>query len=181
MRRKTKALLALAAFSVVGLALVVIAQAPPPIPATHPIPIDPEADAATCFQCHQSVDPPPPSEVSFCTTCHFNLHIRFATDQPVVREAPRPPHPVNLNWTAADCFNCHRQQHNGANPTHQIREGMPNASFCVTCHVAGEIKITGNEVVGDFCARCHNLGVVPEHPTGEGQLAEFCLSCHTQE
>lgn len=181
MRRKTKALLALAAFFVVGLALVVIAQAPPPIPASHPIPIQPDMDAAVCFQCHVSVDPPPPSEVGFCTTCHFNIHIRFATNQPVVRPAPRPPHPIQMDWTASMCFNCHRKQHNGMNPTHQIREDMPNASFCVTCHVAGEIKITGEEVVGDFCARCHNLGVIPEHPTGEGQLAEFCLSCHTQE
>ncbi len=181
MSRKRRVLLAASLFSVLGVALVVIAQAPPPIPATHPIPIDPNADAATCFQCHVSVEPPPATETSFCTTCHVNVHIRFAAGQPVVRQAPRPKHPIQMDWTASVCFNCHRQQHNGANAKHQMDPNMPNASFCFTCHVAGEIKITGDEVVGQFCARCHNLGVVAEHPSGEGQTADFCLSCHVKE
>lgn len=181
MRRKKQILLAIALLAVLGIALVVLAQGPPPIPEKHPIPINPDMDAATCFQCHQSIDLPPASETSFCTTCHFNLHVRFAADQPVVRPAPRPAHPIDTTWTSSQCAYCHRLQHNGMNPTHQINAQMPNASFCVTCHTAGEIKFTGEEVVGDFCARCHNLGVVPEHPTGEGQLAEFCLSCHQQQ
>lgn len=167
--------------AVLGVALVAIAQGPPQVPKDHPIPIDPDADAASCFQCHASVPPPPTEQTAFCTSCHINLHIRFASNQPVVRKAPMPPHPVNTEWVASDCANCHRLQHNGANPTHQISLNMPGASFCVTCHTAGDVAISGDEQVGDFCARCHNLGVVPEHPKGEGKQASFCMSCHQEE
>lgn len=180
MTRQRKFLAAAALIAVLGIAVVAIAQGPPPVPKDHPVPIDPQRDAATCFQCHQSVPLPPIEQTSFCTTCHINLHVRFAADQPVVRAAPRPPHPINTQWTSSNCANCHRLQHNGANATHQISADMPNASFCVTCHTVGQVQLTGEESAGDFCARCHNLGVVPEHPTGEGEKAEFCLSCHQE-
>jgi hypothetical protein len=162
--------------------LVVIAQAPPPIPATHPIPIDPAADAATCFQCHVSAELPPAEQTAFCATCHLNLHVRFAVDQPVVRPAPDPPHPIDTTWTSADCAFCHRLQHNGRNATHQITTEMRNAAFCVVCHTTGQVQFTGEESAGDFCFRCHNIGVLPEHPVAEaGQTAEFCLACHVEE
>ncbi len=179
--RRKKVVLYLTLFTVLGVALVVIAAAPPAIPATHPIPITSDMDAATCFQCHLSVELPPAASTAFCTVCHLNIHIRFASNMPVARPAPRPPHPVAMDWTSADCSTCHRLQHNGANPTHQISSSMRNSSFCITCHTAGEIQLTGEEKVGDFCARCHNLGVVPEHPSGEGKTAEFCLTCHVRE
>jgi len=178
---KKKLMLAVAILSTLGVALVVIAQGPPPIPETHPIPIEPDADAATCFQCHVSVDLPPADQTAFCTTCHINIHIRFAVDQPVVRPAPRPKHPISMDWTASDCAFCHRLQHNGMNAKHQISSEMRQSSFCITCHTAGQVKLTGEEKVAEFCARCHNLGVVPEHPSGEGKQADFCLSCHVQQ
>lgn len=178
---RKKLLLYVTFLAVMGAALVVVAATPPPIPTNHPIPINPEADATTCFQCHQSVELPSATATAFCTACHVNLHIRFAADQPVRRPAPRPPHPIAMDWTSSDCALCHRLQHNGRNPTHQISSSMRNSAFCVTCHTAGEVQFTGEEKAGDFCARCHNIGVVPEHPTGEGQNAQFCLSCHTKQ
>lgn len=181
MTSKKKVIVCLSLLALLGAAVVVAEIAPPSIPATHPIPVTPETDAAACFQCHISVDLPPANATAFCTVCHINIHIRFAANMPVVRPAPRPPHPVAMDWTSADCAFCHRLQHNGANATHQISTEMRNSAFCVTCHTSGLVKLTGEEKVGDFCARCHNLGVVPEHPSGEGKKAEFCLTCHKQE
>jgi len=54
---------------------------------------------------------------------------------------------------------------------------MPNSSFCVACHLPpGEYS--GEELVGDFCGKCHHLGIPEEHPSGEGKTAEFCYTCH---
>lgn len=148
---------------------IAVAQQPPNVPAKHPIAIDPKADAATCFQCHVSVAQPAADQAQFCLECH---DFDFAH-----RTAPRPAHKVNLTWTAKDCGTCHRE-HTGPNPLHQITKQMPNSSFCTTCHVPGT-ELTGDEKVGDLCARCHNLGTPAGHEeAAKDKKADFCLQCH---
>ncbi len=178
--RKKLVLAATALIAIAGLTIAAIAQSPPPVPDNHPVPVDPNRDAATCWQCHQSVQAPAQDRTSFCNTCHVNLHVRFAANQPVVQPAPDPPHTINMEWTSSDCASCHRQQHNGKNATHGVTEGQQGGQFCATCHVTGDVPLDGDEPAS-FCARCHNLGVVAQHPSAadtEGQKAEFCTSCH---
>ena len=145
-----------------------IAQGPPPLPPGH-TPVPSGADASTCYQCHQSPSPLDPNVSSFCTYCHDFTYSH--------RTAPLPKHPIDFDWPSKDCGTCHRL-HSGPNPTHQASADMPNSSFCVECHLPpGEVS--GEDSVGDFCAKCHNLGVPTEgHPSGEGKTAEFCYSCH---
>ncbi len=99
-------------------------------------------------------DAPPQEQVSFCLSCHANLHIQFNENQPVVAQPPAAPHQINPDWTTSDCSACHRLQHNGKNATHGISESQQGGQYCATCHVTGEVPFDGDEPAS-FCASCH--------------------------
>ncbi len=169
MRSKRVYIPGLALFILIA-TVAAIAQAPSSLPPGH-IPVPSGEKAARCFECHVSQGPPPPEEASFCVFCH---DFYFAH-----QSSPGPRHPINFDWPTRNCGYCHRL-HSGPNPAHQVSTGMPNASFCIACHLPPG-KVTGEEQAGAFCARCHNLGSPAGHPAAEGKDAGFCYQCHQVE
>lgn len=97
---------------------------------------------------------PPQEQVSFCISCHANLHVAFNEDQAVVAPAPTVPHGINSDWQSGDCASCHRLQHNGKNATHGVTADQEGGQYCATCHMTGEVPFSGDEPAS-FCASCH--------------------------
>lgn len=185
MTRRWRWMAAALVASILSISVVIALAQAPNIPKGH-VPIPATSNAATCFECHQTPQMPTPEKSSFCGTCHVNKHIALSKREiPVTRVAPRPAHPLDFNWTGAECATCHTTPHKTKIAKHPVTTAQLSGSFCQPCHqtpVQPDKGITGKEKAGEFCAPCHNIGLVADHvKTPDGSKAQFCYQCHKED
>lgn len=156
-------------------------QKPSDIPKGHVL-IKVGAPVELCFRCHKNPPALPAEKTSFCATCHINIHIEETEFVDVVRMGNRSKHPVEFNWTAADCSSCHTEPHKTKAAPHPVTEKQPLSAFCQPCHLnpaQPEKAVGGQEKAGEFCAACHHIGMHPTHVKAPaGVKVNFCYGCH---
>ena len=155
--------------------LVVLAVAPA-FAKTHPVPLDPKADASTCLQCHEdkSKGKAVHSAIAMgCMSCH---EIRVNRDVTRVKLITATPYAV--------CLQCHADK-KAADLKGTVHP--PAVRECLTCHDPhtsdnkDQLKkaLTG-DAKDNLCLSCHKIGVdVPEKGSRHAALDMGCDTCHT--
>jgi predicted CXXCH cytochrome family protein len=172
--------------------------------ATHPVTLDPKADASTCLACHKDKTTGKSVHSAMATGCLSCHEVR--TNRNITHVKLTEAVPVKL------CLQCHSDK-----DAAQIKGHVhaPNVRDCLTCHDAHESdnknqlrKPLSGGKDENLCLQCHNTGVNPpktgsrhaaldmgcdtchvNHKSGEGSDAEFkdhltkavpalCLDCH---
>jgi predicted CXXCH cytochrome family protein len=173
--------------------------------ATHPVPLDPKQDPATCAQCHEDktkgksvhsaiamgctscheirvnkkttrVKLITTTSVALCVTCHAD---KKAAD---IKGKVHPP-------AVRDCVKCH-DPHQSDNKNQLLKPAVgdtKDTNLCLSCHKTGvDVPKDGSRhaALGMGCDTCHVT-----HKTGERGKREFdfhltknapalCLDCH---
>jgi predicted CXXCH cytochrome family protein len=161
--------------SLLRLVAVLFITAAPALAATHPVPLDKNADDATCLQCHEdkSKGKAVHSAIAMgCKSCH---EIR------VNRDITR----VKLITTTANglCFTCHADKN-----AEQLKGVVhaPAVRDCVKCHDPHTtdnknqlLKATAGGAKENLCLSCHTTGLnVPDKGSRHAALDMGCETCH---
>jgi len=143
---------------------------------THPVPLDPKQDPATCAQCHEDKTKGKAVHSAIamgCTSCH---EIRVTKDITRVK--------LSTTTTVALCITCHADK-KAADIKGKVHP--PAVRDCVKCHdphtsdnknqllkpPSGDTKDT------NLCLTCHNIGVnVPKDGSRHAALDMGCDTCH---
>lgn len=157
------------------LALVVLLGAGKSFAATHPVPLDPKTDSATCIQCHEdkSKGKAVHSAIAMgCTSCH---EIRVNKDVTRVKLITTTPYAL--------CLTCHSDK-----DAAQLKGTVhrPAGRNCLTCHDPHTsenknqlLKPTSGDQKENLCLSCHTTGLnVPEKGSRHAALDMGCDTCH---
>ena len=172
--------------------------------ATHPVPLDPKADASVCAQCHadKSTGKVVHSAIATgCTSCH---EIRTNKDVTHVKLITATPYKLCLTCHAdkdasqisgkvhppavRDCLKCH-DPHTAENKNQLMKatSGGEKENLCLSCHQTGlnvPDKGSRHAALDMGCDTCHTV-----HKSGERGKMEFdfhltkatpalCIDCH---
>jgi predicted CXXCH cytochrome family protein len=143
---------------------------------THPVPLDPKQDSASCAQCHEDKTKGKAVHSAMamgCTSCH---EIRVTKDATRVK--------LTTTTTVALCITCHADK-KAADIKGKIHP--PAVRDCVKCHDphSSENKNqllkaeSGDSRETNLCLSCHKTGVdVPKDGSRHAALDMGCDTCH---
>ena len=147
----------------------------PVIAAKHPVPLEPNVDAAKCLECHEDKTKGKAVHSAMkmgCLSCH---EVRVSKDATHVKLITATP--------AALCFTCH----NDKNPS-SIKGKLhpPSLRDCLKCHdphtAANKdqlLKATSGDKTQNLCLSCHDIGMnVPKGGSRHAALDMGCDTCH---
>ena len=157
------------------LIFVTFVMAAPALADIHPVPLDKNADSATCLDCHgdkakgKSVHT---AVTTGCTSCH---EIRVNRDVTRVK--------LITTTTYGLCLTCHADK-NAAELKGTVHR--PAARDCVKCHdphtsdnTKQLLRPTSGDQKQNLCLSCHKIGVnVPEKGSRHPALDLGCETCH---
>jgi len=158
------------------LAVIVLCGAVPVLAATHPVPLDPKADSATCLQCHEDKSKGKSVHSAIatgCTSCH---EVRVNKDVTRVKLITTTPYAL--------CLTCHADK--DASKI-QGKVHSPAVRDCLTCHDPHTsdnknqlLKPLSGGEKENLCLSCHKIGLnVPEKGSRHAALDMGCDTCHT--
>ena len=185
-------------------ALVVLTAGGRTYAATHPVPLDKNADASTCIACHEDKTKGKAVHSAMamgCMSCH---EVRTTKDVTRVKLITTTPYALCLTCHAdkkaadikgsvhppavRDCVKCH-DPHTTENKNQLLKpvSGDEKANLCLSCHKTGmnvPEKGSRHAALDMGCDTCHTT-----HKTGEIGKVEFdyhltkttpalCLDCH---
>jgi predicted CXXCH cytochrome family protein len=155
---------------------MLLASGPPLNAGQHPVPLEPNMDAARCLECHEDKGKGAHVHTAVtlgCTSCH---EIRVAKN--VTR--------VKLITTTSGklCLTCHADK-NAADI--QGRVHPPAVRDCVKCHDPHQsandkqlLKPVSGGKEENLCLSCHTTGLnAPEKGSRHAALDMGCDTCHT--
>jgi predicted CXXCH cytochrome family protein len=142
----------------------------------HPVPLEKNADSATCLQCHEERSKGKFVHTAVQTGCLSCHEVRVNRD--VTRVTLTTAVPYKL------CLGCHADK--DATQT-KGRIHPPSARDCLTCHDPHSsdnkyqlLKATSGDKDENLCLGCHKQGVdVPEKGSRHAALDMGCETCHT--
>ena len=148
----------------------------PLIAAKHPVPLEPNVDAAKCLECHEDKTKGKAVHSAMkmgCLSCH---EVRVSKDATHVKLLTATP--------ASLCFTCHSDK----NPSSiKGKVHPPAVRDCLKCHDAHTtanknqlLKPTsGGTKDENLCLSCHDIGVnVPKGGSRHAALDMGCDTCH---
>ncbi len=142
----------------------------------HPVPLDKNADAAKCLECHGDKAKGKNVHTAISTGCLSCHEVRVNKDVTRVKLITTTP--------AALCFTCHADK-NPADLKGTVHK--PAARDCIKCHDPHEsdnkyqlVKATsGSTGKENLCLTCHSVGVnVPAKGSRHAALDMGCDTCH---
>lgn len=142
----------------------------------HPVPLDKNADASTCLQCHDEKTKGKSVHSAMQTGCLSCHEVRVNKDVTRVKLTTAVPYKL--------CLTCHAEKDSA-----QIKSHLhpPAARDCLTCHSAHSsdnknqlLKATSGPTKEDnLCLSCHQQGLnVPEKGSRHAALDLGCETCH---
>jgi predicted CXXCH cytochrome family protein len=141
----------------------------------HPVPLEKDADAATCLQCHEDKSKGKFVHTAIQTGCLSCHEIRVNRD--VTRVKLKDPVPYKL------CLSCHSDK-----DAKEIKGHVhpPAVRDCLACHDPHTsdnkfqlIKATSGDKKENLCLTCHTQGTnVPEKGSRHAALDMGCDTCH---
>jgi predicted CXXCH cytochrome family protein len=142
----------------------------------HPVPLDKNADAATCLQCHEDKTKGTAVHSAMATGCLSCHEVRVSKDVTRIKLTTAVPFKL--------CLTCHADK-----DATQIQGHLhkPAAQDCLTCHdphASGNknqlLKSTSGDLKDNLCLSCHDQGTkVPEKGSRHAALDMGCNTCHT--
>ncbi|HLW52791.1 MAG TPA: cytochrome c3 family protein [Candidatus Angelobacter sp.] len=142
----------------------------------HPVPLEPNTDAAKCLECHEDKGKGAHvhSAVALgCTSCH-----EIRTNKNVTR--------IKLTTTTSSklCLSCHAEK-NAAEIKGKVHP--PAVRDCVKCHDPHQspneqqlLKPVSGDQKDNLCLSCHTMGLnVPAKGSRHAALDMGCNACHT--
>ena len=156
-------------------ALLLAVLVRPVIAAKHPVPLEPNVDAAKCLECHGDKTKGKAVHSAMkmgCLTCH---EVRVSKDATHVK--------LITPTVAALCFTCHKDK-NPSTLTGRIHP--PQVRDCLKCHDPHEsenqallLKPTSGDQTQNLCLTCHDVGVhVAKGGSRHPALDSGCDTCH---
>jgi predicted CXXCH cytochrome family protein len=149
--------------------------APAAFAGVHPVPLEKNADAAKCLECHEdkAKGKAVHSAIAMgCTTCH---EIRVSKDVTRVKLTTTTPYGL--------CLTCHSDK-----DATQIKGPVhpPAVRDCLKCHDPHTaenknqlLKATSGDKKANLCLTCHTQGTnVPEKGSRHAALDMGCETCH---
>jgi len=146
----------------------------PVIAAKHPVPLEPNVDAAKCLQCHADKTKGKAVHSAMktgCLSCHEVRVSKEATHVKLITATP-----------AALCFSCHSDK-NPASIKGKVHP--PAVRDCLKCHdphtTANKDQLlkptSGGTQDENLCLSCHSMGV--DTPKGGSRHAALDMGCDT--
>jgi predicted CXXCH cytochrome family protein len=167
-----------ASIRILRLALVLAlaaAFAPCVFAAVHPVPLDKNADAAKCLECHADKSKGKAVHSAIATGCLSCHEIRINKDVTRVKLITTVPYKL--------CLTCH-----GDKDATQIKGHVhqPAVRDCLTCHDPHAsdnknqlLKATSGDKKDNLCLSCHTQGTnVPAKGSRHAALDMGCDTCH---
>jgi predicted CXXCH cytochrome family protein len=157
-------------------ALVVLASCAA-LAKVHPVPLDKNADAATCLQCHEEKSKGKAVHSAIATGCLSCHEVRVNKETTRVKLITATPTKL--------CLQCHSDKDASAIKGHVH---PPAVRDCVKCHDPHTsdnknqlLKATsGDSGKDNLCLSCHSKGMnVPEKGSRHAALDMGCDTCHT--
>jgi len=156
--------------------LLVLAAADSSLAKTHPVPLEPGADAAKCITCHEDKTKGKAVHSAIATGCLSCHEVRISKD--VTRIKLTTVTPVKL------CLQCHADK-----DASQIKGHVhsPAVRDCLKCHDphVSDFKnqllkaADGATKETNLCLQCHNQGLnVPATGSRHAALDGGCNTCH---
>ena len=155
---------------------MLLALVRPVFAAKHPVPLDPNVNAAKCLECHADKTKGKAVHSAMkmgCLSCH---EVRVSKDSTHVKLTTATP--------SALCFTCHADK----NPSGiKGKIHSPGVRDCLKCHDPhasanqGELlKATSGGTKGEnLCLDCHSTGMnVPKGGSRHAALDTGCDACH---
>jgi predicted CXXCH cytochrome family protein len=148
----------------------------PVIAAKHPVPLEPNVDAAKCLKCHEDKTKGKAVHSAMkmgCLSCH---EVRVSKDTTHVK--------LITSTVAALCFTCHSDK-NPAGLKGKVHP--PAVRDCLKCHdphtTANKDQLlkaaSGGTEDENLCLSCHRIGVgVPKGGSRHAALDMGCDTCH---
>ena len=154
---------------------LVAVLAPGAFAAVHPVPLEKNADAAKCIECHaeKSKGKAVHSAIAMgCTTCH---EIRVNKDVTRIKLTATTPSGL--------CLNCHSDK-SAASTKGKVHP--PAVRDCLKCHDPHTaefknqlLKATSGDKKDNLCLTCHTQGLdVPAKGSRHAALDMGCDTCH---
>ena len=162
-------------FKVFCAGLVSLALVRPAIAAKHPVPLEPNVDAAKCLECHADKTKGKAVHSAMkmgCLSCH---EVRVSKDATHVKLITATP--------SALCFTCHTDK----NPSSiNGKLHSPAVRDCLKCHdphtTANKdelLKPASGDKTENLCLSCHDIGVsIPKGGSRHAALDTGCDACH---
>jgi len=189
---------------VLCLILLLVGLACPGLAAKHPVPLEPNVNAAKCLECHADKTKGKAVHSAMktgCLSCHEVRVSKEATRVKLIAPTPAAlcftchsdKNPASLKGkvhppSIRDCLKCH-DPHKADNPALLIKptSGDQTQNLCLTCHDVGVHVSPGGSrhaALDSGCDTCHII-----HKTGDRNAREFayhlskpipqlCLDCH---
>ena len=172
--------------------------------AVHPVPLDPNADAKKCLECHEDKTKAKSVHSAMATGCMSCHEIRVNRDVTRVKLITATPYTLCLTCHAdkkaadikgtvhspavRDCLACH-DPHGSANKNQLLKptSGDPKENLCLNCHQTGlntPAKGSRHAALDIGCDTCHVTHKTGAEPSAENRfhLAKaspaLCLDCH---
>jgi predicted CXXCH cytochrome family protein len=161
---------------IVLLLIVLLGFAPSLLAKTHPVPLDPKADASTCITCHEDKTKGKAVHSAIamgCLSCH---EIRVNKDITHVRLITAVPYKL--------CLTCHADKDASKIQGHVHQPAVRDCLQCHDPHTSDNknqlLKATSGEKKDNLCLTCHMQGTnVPEKGSRHAALDMGCDTCHT--
>jgi predicted CXXCH cytochrome family protein len=156
--------------------LALVSVLPRTFAKVHPVPLEKNADAATCLQCHDDKTKGKSVHSAMQTGCLSCHEVRVTKDTTRVKLITATP--------AKLCLTCHADK-DAAQIKGHVHE--PAVRDCLTCHDPHStdnknqlLKATSGATKDDnLCLSCHNKGMnVPEKGSRHAALDMGCETCH---
>ncbi|MGZ4825215.1 MAG: cytochrome c3 family protein, partial [Terriglobales bacterium] len=156
--------------------LVLISALPKVFAKVHPVPLDKNADASTCLQCHDDKTKGKSVHSAMQTGCLSCHEVRVNKDVTRIKLTTATP--------AKLCLSCHADK-DAAQIKGHVHE--PAVRDCLTCHDPHStdnknqlLKATGGATKDDnLCLTCHTKGLnVPPKGSRHAALDMGCETCH---
>ena len=155
--------------------LLSLALVCPLIAVQHPVPLDPNVDAAKCLECHADKTKGKAVHSAMkmgCLSCHEVRVNKEATHVKLITATP-----------AAVCFTCHSDK-NPSSITGKVHP--PAIRDCLKCHDPHTsankdqlLKAASGDKTENLCLTCHDIGVnVPKEGSRHAALDSGCDACH---
>jgi len=142
---------------------------------THPVPLEKNADAASCLQCHEDKAKGKAIHSAIATGCLSCHEVRVNKDITRVKLTTTTPQSL--------CLSCHAEKDAA---TLKGTVHPPAVRDCIKCHDPHEsdnknqlLKATSGDKGQNLCLDCHNKGLnVPEKGSRHAALDMGCDTCH---
>jgi len=163
------------ALKALSTALLLAVLVRPVMAVKHPVPLEPNVDAAKCLECHGDKTKGKAVHSAMkmgCLTCH---EVRVSKDATHVK--------LITPTVAALCFTCHKDK----NPSSLIGKiHPPQVRDCLKCHDPHKsenqallLKATSGDQTQNLCLTCHDVGVhVAKGGSRHPALDSGCDTCH---